>query len=96
GQGTGDGRGTGTSTKEGEGLDFRILENAGNFQMVQYGEKDSKALEVLSSEADFGEKLDAQSVMAIYEKQALRDLSDQEIPVGMETFIKDYFTKINQ
>lgn len=51
---------------------------------------------MLTLNSDFGEKKAYHEVMALYEKQALRDLSEKEIPVGMEMVVKEYFMKINQ
>lgn len=64
--------------------------------MSQFGERDTVRIEMLTLEGEFGEKMDYQDVVALYEKQALREMTEQSIPVGMETVVKDYFTKINQ
>lgn len=95
GQGNGRGLGDGTRPSELIFADPRILEAEGNFQLSQYGEVDQSKIEVLSLDSDHGEKMDYSQVMGIYEKQALRDLSDSDIPQGMESVVKDYFIKIN-
>lgn len=71
------------------------MEAEGNFQMSQHGEIDQSKIEVLSLDSEHGEKRDYSEVMNIYQKQALRDLSNSDIPQGMENVVKDYFIKIN-
>ena len=92
------GRGLGDGTPPGDTLyvDTRIIDQNGKFQMSQYGDTDDVRIEMLTLEAESGEKMDYKEVVALYEKQALRELKEQAIPVGMETVVKDYFTKINQ
>jgi len=77
-------------------VDPRILTSEGDFQLSQGDETDVTRIEVLTLNGEFGEKKEYREVMALYEKQALRDLSQGDIPAGMETVVKDYFIKINQ
>lgn len=64
--------------------------------MTQSGDVDTERIEVLTLNSDFGEKKDYKEVIALYEKQALRDLSESEIPAGMESVVKEYFIKISE
>lgn len=94
--GAGRGLGEGTPPSDELYLDPRLLERSGAFQMSQFGDTDTVRIEMLTLEGEYGEKKDYQDVLDLYEKQALREMAEQSIPVGMETVVKDYFTKINQ